>query len=59
VEVTGTVSRVGRDNTGSVSLQPGDCILAFADGVTEAMDVNNIQLQTKRVYAELRVEAAG
>jgi len=30
-----------------VSLEPGDCILAFTDGVTEAMDANDVQLQTK------------
>ena len=37
-----------------VSLEPGDCILAFTDGVTEAMDVNNVQLQTKGVYAAVQ-----
>ena len=37
-----------------VALEPGDCILAFTDGVTEAMDVNNVQLQTKGVYAAVR-----
>jgi serine phosphatase RsbU (regulator of sigma subunit) len=40
-----------------VSLEPGDCILAFTDGVTEAMDVNHVQLQTKRVHAALHGEA--
>ena len=40
-----------------VSLEPGDCILAFTDGVTEAMDVNNVQLQTKGVYAAVQGEA--
>lgn len=40
-----------------VSLGPGDCILAFTDGVTEAMDVNNVQLQTKGVHAAVRGEA--
>jgi serine phosphatase RsbU (regulator of sigma subunit) len=34
-----------------VSLEPGDMILAFTDGVTEAMDVQDLQLQTKGVYA--------
>ena len=40
-----------------VSLEPGDCILAFTDGVTEAMDVNNVQLQIKGVYAAVQGEA--
>jgi serine phosphatase RsbU (regulator of sigma subunit) len=40
-----------------VSLQPGDCILAFTDGVTEAMDVNNVQLRRKGVYAAAQGEA--
>jgi len=40
-----------------VSLEPGDCILAFTDGVTEAMDANDVQLQTKGVYAAVRGEA--
>ena len=40
-----------------VSLEPGDCILAFTDGVTEAMDVNDVQLQTKGVYAAVQGEA--
>ena len=40
-----------------VSLGPGDCILAFTDGVTEAMDVNNVPLQTKGVYAVVQGEA--
>ncbi len=40
-----------------VALEPGDCILAFTDGVTEAMDVNNTQLQTKGVYAAVQGEA--
>jgi sigma-B regulation protein RsbU (phosphoserine phosphatase) len=37
-----------------VSLAPGDCILAFTDGVTEAVDINNVQLQMKGVYAAVR-----
>jgi phosphoserine phosphatase RsbU/P len=40
-----------------ISLEPGDSILAFTDGVTEAMDVNHVQLQTKRVHAALHGEA--
>jgi serine phosphatase RsbU (regulator of sigma subunit) len=37
-----------------VHLEPGDCILAFTDGVTEAMDVNDVQLQTRGVYAAVQ-----
>jgi serine phosphatase RsbU (regulator of sigma subunit) len=37
-------------------LEPGDSILAFTDGVTEAMDVNDIQLQVKGVYAAMQGE---
>src|SRR5581483_10800655 len=40
-----------------VSLEPGDCILAFTDGVSEAMDINNVQLQTKGIHAALQGEA--
>lgn len=34
-----------------VHLEPGDCIITFSDGVTEAMDINNNQLQTKGIIA--------
>jgi len=37
-----------------IALEPGDCVLAFTDGVTEAMDVNNVQLQAKGVYAAVQ-----
>jgi serine phosphatase RsbU (regulator of sigma subunit) len=37
-----------------VSLEQGDCILAFTDGVIEAVNSNDIQLQTKGVYAALQ-----
>jgi serine phosphatase RsbU (regulator of sigma subunit) len=40
-----------------VSLQPGDSILAFTDGITEAMDVQDLQLQTKGVCAAVQGEA--
>lgn len=40
-----------------VGLEPGDSILLFTDGVTEAMDVNNIQLQKSGVYAAVQGEA--
>ena len=39
-----------------VRLEPGDSILAFTDGVTEAMDVQDVQLQATGVYAALRGE---
>ena len=34
-----------------VTLEPGDSILAFTDGVTEATDLHDLQLQTKGLYA--------
>jgi phosphoserine phosphatase RsbU/P len=37
-----------------VSLEPGDTILAFTDGVTEAMNLQNLQLQAAGVYAAMR-----
>jgi phosphoserine phosphatase RsbU/P len=37
-----------------VSLEPGDCILAFTDGVTEAMDVQNVPLQMKGLLAAVQ-----
>ena len=37
-----------------VSLEPGDSILAFTDGVTEAMDVQDLQLQMNGVYAAVQ-----
>ena len=37
-----------------VHLEPGDSILAFTDGVTEAMNVQELQLQTKGVYAAVQ-----
>ncbi|MBW3596028.1 MAG: serine/threonine-protein phosphatase [Planctomycetes bacterium] len=40
-----------------VSLEPGDSILAFTDGVTEAMDVHDRQLETKGVYDAVQGEA--
>jgi phosphoserine phosphatase RsbU/P len=33
-----------------ISLEPGDSILAFTDGVTDAMNVQQCQLETKGVY---------
>ncbi len=39
-----------------VALQPGDTILAFTDGVTEAMNADNVQLQTKGILAAVRGE---
>jgi sigma-B regulation protein RsbU (phosphoserine phosphatase) len=40
-----------------VGLGPGDSILAFTDGVTEAMDGNNVELELKGVYAAVQGEA--
>ena len=40
-----------------ISLEPGDSILAFTDGVTEATDVRDLQLQTKGLYAAVQGEA--
>jgi phosphoserine phosphatase RsbU/P len=40
-----------------ISLDPGDCILAFTDGVTDAMNVRDLQLETKGVYAAVQGEA--
>jgi phosphoserine phosphatase RsbU/P len=33
-----------------VSLQPGDSLLIFSDGVTDAMDVTSAQFQLKGIY---------
>jgi serine phosphatase RsbU (regulator of sigma subunit) len=41
-----------------LSLEPGDSILAFTDGVTEAMDVNNVQLRPSAVYAAVQGKAS-
>ena len=40
-----------------VALEPGDSLVAFTDGVTEAMDVDGLQLETKGVCAAVRGEA--
>ena len=39
-----------------ICLEPGDSILAFTDGVIEAMDINNVELKTKGVYAAVEGE---
>jgi len=40
-----------------IELEPGDSILAFTDGVTEATDTQDLQLQTKGLYAAVQGEA--
>jgi serine phosphatase RsbU (regulator of sigma subunit) len=37
-----------------LGLEPGDSILAFTDGVTEAMDLNNVQLQATGAHAAVQ-----
>lgn len=41
-------------NACQIQLQPGDCVFAFSDGLTEAMDVNKVQLQLKGIYTALQ-----
>jgi serine phosphatase RsbU (regulator of sigma subunit) len=38
----------------NIALEPGDCILSFTDGVTDAMDVQGRQLETSGVFAAVR-----
>lgn len=40
-----------------VTLEPDDSILTFTDGVTEAMDMQDVQLETKGVYDAVQGEA--
>jgi sigma-B regulation protein RsbU (phosphoserine phosphatase) len=42
-----------------VRLEPGDSILAFTDGVTEAMDTNNVQFQKSRMYTAVQAWEGG
>lgn len=37
-----------------IALERGDCILAFTDGVTDAMNVNDLHLQTDGIYAAVQ-----
>jgi serine phosphatase RsbU (regulator of sigma subunit) len=40
-----------------ISLMPGDSILTFTDGVTEAVNANNLELKMKGIYAAVQGEA--
>src|SRR5207237_7594925 len=40
-----------------VSLAPGDSILAFTDGVTDARNLQDLQLETEGVYAAVQGDA--
>ena len=40
-----------------ILLEPGDSLLAFTDGVPEAMDVNEVQLETKGILAAVQGKA--
>jgi serine phosphatase RsbU (regulator of sigma subunit) len=40
-----------------VSLEPGDNILACTDGITEAMDINDIQFEMRGIYASVLCES--
>src|SRR5207244_8962096 len=37
-----------------VKLEPGDCLLIFTDGVTDAMDMQNLQFHVKGIYTALQ-----
>jgi serine phosphatase RsbU (regulator of sigma subunit) len=39
-----------------VKLESGDCLLIFTDGVTDAMDTQNLQFQVKGIYNAVRGE---
>jgi sigma-B regulation protein RsbU (phosphoserine phosphatase) len=41
-------------NSVTVPLAPGDSIIIFSDGVSEAMDVNNVQLEVKGIEAAMK-----
>ena len=41
-------------NAVTVPLAPGDSIIIFSDGISEAMDVNNVQLQVKGMEAAIK-----
>ncbi len=36
-----------------IRLEPGDSVLLFTDGVTDAMNIDDLRLETERVYAVL------
>jgi serine phosphatase RsbU (regulator of sigma subunit)/pSer/pThr/pTyr-binding forkhead associated (FHA) protein len=41
-------------DTCQVTLNPGDAVVTFSDGVTDAMDVNNNQFHVKGIYDAVR-----
>jgi serine phosphatase RsbU (regulator of sigma subunit) len=41
-------------NSCHIALSPGDSILIFSDGVTDAMDLHNVPFRSKGVYAALQ-----
>jgi sigma-B regulation protein RsbU (phosphoserine phosphatase) len=37
-----------------LQLEPGDCVLAFTDGVTEAMNIHGVQMRTNGIHAAVQ-----
>jgi len=40
-----------------ISMKPGDCILAFTDGVTDALNIDDVPFETARLYAAVKGDA--